>query len=55
MSLLLLVDLPQVIGKLETAALEWELGPKLAYFFGLIALVVFSGDINGSVFIYFQF
>lgn len=54
-SLLLLVDLPQVLRKSETAVFEWRRWQLATYVFAMISLIVLSGDINGSVFIYFQF
>ena len=54
-SLMLLVDLPQVLRKAETAVLAWAKWQQFAYTFAMISLTLMSGDINGSVFIYFQF
>ena len=53
--MLSLVDLPQLLGKSETTALTWKQAPRLAYIFVLISLIVLSGDLRGSAFIYFQF
>ncbi len=52
---LCIVDLPQVLGKSETKAIEWSRIPRWAYLFVLITLIVLSGDLRGSAFIYFQF
>ncbi len=52
---LLLVDLPQVLGTSESAVLKWRPTPRWVYLFVVITLIVLSGDLRGSAFIYFQF
>ncbi|MBI1332232.1 MAG: MBOAT family protein [Armatimonadetes bacterium] len=55
LAMMAMIDLPQVLGKSEMAVLTWKPIPKVVYCFSMIALLVFSGDISGGVFIYFQF
>jgi len=55
MFFLLLVDLPQVWGKAEGAVLAWKRAPRWLYMFIITTLIVLSGDLRGSAFIYFQF
>ena len=49
------VDLPQVRWGDEIAVTQWRAPAKMAYIFGMICLIVLSGDLRGAAFIYFQF